>query len=180
MIVWINGAFGSGKTSTAHALKARIEGSVIFDPENTGFYLRDNMPPPMVTPDFQDMPLWRAVNFRVMEAMAENYEGTIIVPMTLVDIDYYKEIVWKLIENGKAVTPVTLLASKETLEKRLMQRGEEEGSWAHQQIDRCCRALAGEVFQRHIHTDDLSIDQVCDKIIEVLEEEQEDPKVDFL
>ena len=37
MIIWLNGAFGAGKTQTAYELKRRIPGSVIYDKERTEF-----------------------------------------------------------------------------------------------------------------------------------------------
>jgi adenylylsulfate kinase-like enzyme len=41
MIIWLNGAFGSGKTRTAYELHRRIPQSYIFDPENIGFCIRE-------------------------------------------------------------------------------------------------------------------------------------------
>ncbi len=36
MIVWINGAFGAGKTTTATLLTEAMPGSLLFDPEDGG------------------------------------------------------------------------------------------------------------------------------------------------
>ena len=36
MIIWINGAFGSGKTNVAYELNRRIESSYVYDPEEIG------------------------------------------------------------------------------------------------------------------------------------------------
>ena len=36
MIVWLNGAYGVGKSTTAEALHKRIADSFIFDPEMIG------------------------------------------------------------------------------------------------------------------------------------------------
>ena len=92
MIIWINGAFGSGKTSVATRLNEIIEKSHIYDPEEVGFYLRSNLPKEMVEPDFQDIELWRLVNYQVILEAAKNYQGTLIVPMTLVNPQYFDEI----------------------------------------------------------------------------------------
>lgn len=35
-IIWINGAFGSGKTSVADLLVRNLQNSMIFDPEEIG------------------------------------------------------------------------------------------------------------------------------------------------
>ena len=39
MIVWINGAFGSGKTTTAGLVTKRLDGAKLFDPEYVGYML---------------------------------------------------------------------------------------------------------------------------------------------
>ena len=39
MIIWINGSFGVGKTSTAEVLKNELDKSVIYDPEEIGGFL---------------------------------------------------------------------------------------------------------------------------------------------
>lgn len=41
MIILINGAFGVGKTSVASELKKTINNSMIFDPEEIGYMLRN-------------------------------------------------------------------------------------------------------------------------------------------
>lgn len=33
MIIWLNGTFGAGKTTTAHELAKLVPGSRLFDPE---------------------------------------------------------------------------------------------------------------------------------------------------
>jgi hypothetical protein len=51
MIVWINGAFGVGKT-TAGLLTKRLDGAKVFDPEYVGHMLMPFVESP--TGDFQD------------------------------------------------------------------------------------------------------------------------------
>lgn len=36
MIIWINGSFGVGKTSTAELLKKELDNSIMYDPEEIG------------------------------------------------------------------------------------------------------------------------------------------------
>ena len=40
MVVWLNGAFGAGKTTCAFELNRRLADSYVFDPENAGYYIR--------------------------------------------------------------------------------------------------------------------------------------------
>jgi len=64
MIIWINGAFGSGKSTTARKLHKLLKGSYIYDPEQIGFFIRKNAPKPFSKGDFQDIPLWREFNYK--------------------------------------------------------------------------------------------------------------------
>ena len=85
MIIWINGAFGSGKTTIAYEFSRKIKKAFVFDPENTGFYIRDNIPCELVKSDFQDYVNWRNFNFWMLKYISENYDGVVIVPMTIVN-----------------------------------------------------------------------------------------------
>lgn len=59
MIIWVNGAFGSGKTQAAYELHRRIPNSYVYDPENAGYFIRDNLPADVKRGDFQHYPMWR-------------------------------------------------------------------------------------------------------------------------
>lgn len=59
MIIWINGTFGAGKTTTAYELVKRLEKAFVFDPERFGYVLMKNIPPALQKDDFQDFPLER-------------------------------------------------------------------------------------------------------------------------
>jgi hypothetical protein len=54
LIIWLNGAFGSGKTTLTEELHRRLPDAVIFDPEYVGYVLTQAVPAP--TGDFQDLP----------------------------------------------------------------------------------------------------------------------------
>lgn len=100
--MWLNGAFGVGKTQTAFELHSRIPGSFVFDPEQLGFALRKVVPPSMHT-DFQEHPVWRAFTYQGLRYVAENFAGTIIVPMTVVNPLYYDQTVGRLRSEGLQV-----------------------------------------------------------------------------
>ncbi|QJD85355.1 AAA family ATPase [Cohnella herbarum] len=157
MIVWINGAFGSGKTQTAAELHRRTDRSFVYDPENAGYFIRKNVPPHLRHDDFQDDPLWREFNYSMLKRLDREYDGMIIAPMTLVNPQYFNEIVGRLRDEGVVLHHFALCASKETLKKRLGKRGEGNGSWAVRQIDRCIEGLAGAKMQHRIDTDGLTI-----------------------
>ncbi|QOR65072.1 AAA family ATPase [Cytobacillus suaedae] len=164
MIIWVNGAFGAGKTQTAYELHRRIPNSCIYDPENIGFFINKNIPKEIQNEDFQDYPIWRELNYTMLKHIDSEYKGVIIVPMTIVNPEYFKEIVIKLRNKGITVKHFVLWASKDTLEKRLRSRGESKNSWAANQIDRCMRGLNDDIFQQRIDTNRMTIDNVVETI----------------
>lgn len=164
MIVWINGAFGSGKTQTSFELHRRIPDSFVFDPEHAGFYIRKSIPKAASRSDFQDYPMWREINYAMLAYIQKEYSGTIIVPMTIVNPQYFEEIVGRLRSDGHTVHHFALCASKEVLLGRLRTRGEGKRSWAAQQIDRCLDGLSSDVFRHHLQTDDWTISQTAETI----------------
>lgn len=167
MIIWLNGAFGSGKTHTAYELKWRIPQSFIYDPEEVGFFIRDNLPAGLSLGDFQDFPMWRDFNFEMLRYISNVFKGVIIVPMTITSESYFNEIVGRIRLENIQVRHFTLTAKKETLIKRLRKRGDGKNSWPAQQIDRCVTGLKSELFDEHISTDDMTIGQVAEYIAEV-------------
>lgn len=166
MILWINGSFGSGKTSTAFALNKKIENSYVYDPEEAGFYIRDNIPPSMKLEDFQDFKMWRDINYTVLSEIDKTYDGLIIVPMTLVNETYYDEIINSLRIKGHEVRHFSLRAKKDTLMNRLHARGDKENPWILERIDYCVKQLEKPMFEEGIVTDEMSVNEIVDYIIE--------------
>ncbi|NMO96590.1 AAA family ATPase [Paenibacillus lemnae] len=164
MIIWINGAFGAGKSQTANELHRRLPQSFIFDPENAGYYIRSNLPQEIKTPDFQDYAMWRQFNYEMLKHMDTHYNGIIIVPMTIVSPKYFEQIVGRLRSGGCTVHHFALWVSKENLLKRLQKRGDSRHSWPAQQIDRCLEGLSQSVFERHLDTNNMTIDEVVENI----------------
>lgn len=164
MIIWINGAFGSGKTQAAYELQRRLPGSYVYDPENIGYFIRRTLPSEARISDFQDYPMWREFNHSMLRYLSTAFDGIIIAPMTIVNHRYFEEIVGGLRNDGITVEHFTLCASKDILRQRLRGRGEKAGSWPEKQIDRCVEALSDPIFRRHLDTDCLSIEAVVEEI----------------
>ncbi|MWV44288.1 AAA family ATPase [Paenibacillus sp. HJL G12] len=164
MIIWVNGAFGAGKTQTAHELQRRIPNSYIYDPENAGYFIRKNIPAGMAKNDFQDHLVWRETNYGMIKYIHDEYDGTLIIPMTIVDPGYFDDIVGRLRRDGVDIHHFALCATRETLLKRLRSRGENDRSWAAQQIDRCMEGLSLPVFGQQLQTDGMTISEVVEAI----------------
>lgn len=163
MIIWINGAFGAGKTQAAYELRRRIGNAYVYDPENAGCFIRKNLPATVCTGDFQDYPMWRTVNLEMLRYIMDHYTGVVIVPMTVTSRQYYDELIGGLSADYD-VRHIILSAGKKTLLKRLASRLEGRRSWAAQQIDRCITAFDGTIPGHQIDTDHMDIGQVVEAI----------------
>lgn len=164
MIIWINGAFGSGKTTCAFELNRRLPNSFVYDPENIGYFIPHNIPKELDKPNFQDYNQWRLFNYEMLRYLDSEYSGTIIVPMTINNPEYYKEIVQRLIDNGINLKHYILYANRETLLKRLNKRLKRGETWAKAQIDSCIEAFDKKITEEKIITDNRSIDYVVEEI----------------
>ncbi|MGV9563284.1 AAA family ATPase [Streptomyces sp. NPDC003480] len=177
MLLWINGPFGGGKTQTAHEIQRRLPGSVICDPEHVGFGLH-RMLPPELRGDFQDLASWRQGVVEVLDLALTRHDGVVIVPMTVTDRDYFRETVGRLGERGHDVRHFALLAERETVLRRLRERGFghllkhvagedaplRRESWAVQQLDHCLERLREPEFAEHLWTDHSTVAKTADRI----------------
>ncbi|MCL2586537.1 MAG: AAA family ATPase [Streptosporangiales bacterium] len=177
MLLWINGPFGGGKTQSAYELRRRLPGSVVCDPEHVGFGLH-RMTPPHLRGDFQDLPAWRQGVFEVLDLALSRHDGTVIAPMTVVEPAYFRETVGRLRERGHEVRHFALLAERDTVLRRLRERGFGHAlrvvagkdaplrrqSFAVAKLDLCLERLRGEEFAEQLWTDHLTVPQVADRI----------------
>ena len=167
MVIWINGAFGAGKTRVARRLATICANAWLFDPERIGFMLR-SLWPDGGPADFQDLPIWRELTAATLAAAAAEYpQRILIVPMTVANGLYLHEIMNALAGRGIDVRHFTLLASPATLRRRIRWRADWPSSrrWALAQIDRCASALAGPEFAIHIATDKRGVAEIAQDIL---------------
>ena len=163
MVIWINGSFGVGKTSTAEALKNKFEKSIIYDPEEIGGFLSNMFNHEKY--DFQDYELWRILNSDILKYMCSIYE-VVIVPMTITNKNYYDEIINQLKISGVEINHFILYASKEEIINRLDSR-EDSTEWAYNQVDRCIKEFDKNQFNaKIINTNNLSVKEVAKIIID--------------
>jgi hypothetical protein len=177
MLLWINGPFGGGKTQTAYEIRRRLPGSVVCDPEHAGFGLR-RMLPPELRGDFQDLASWRQGVVEVLDLALTGHEGVVIVPMTVTDPGYFAETVGRLRELGHDVRHFSLLAERETVLRRLRERGPgallgraagrrtgpHRESWAVRRLDHCLERLREPEFAEHLWTDHSTVPKTADRI----------------
>jgi 8-oxo-dGTP pyrophosphatase MutT (NUDIX family) len=174
VIVWVNGTFGAGKTSTARELQTLIPGSTVFDPESVGVYLRRVLPPEQLAglADFQDLTSWRRLVPDAAAALLAQIPGTLIVPMTLLRQDYRDEVFGALAARRIPVHHL-LLHAEETILRKRIDGDDEEGrgarQWRLDHLDAYRQArgwLDGDTVA--VDTADLTPRQAAERIVEIV------------
>jgi 8-oxo-dGTP pyrophosphatase MutT (NUDIX family) len=152
-VVWINGAFGAGKTTTARELIELIPNSTLFDPEVIGGMLTHLLPPKRLAEvgDFQDLPIWRRLVIDTAAAMLADLGGVLVVPMTLLRQEYRDEIFGGLAARRIPVRHVLLAPAETILRERIAGREVPPGlpdgemrirQWSYDHIEPYRSALA--------------------------------------
>ncbi|MFC4504504.1 MULTISPECIES: NUDIX hydrolase [Streptomyces] len=123
-VVWINGAFGAGKTTTARELIDLIPNSTLFDPEVIGAALPYLLPPKHLAEvgDYQDLPIWRRLVIDTVAALLGELGGTLVVPMTLLRQEYRDEIFGGLAARRIPVRHIVLAPAETILRGRIAGR----------------------------------------------------------
>jgi hypothetical protein len=118
-MIWLNGAFGAGKTSVAEHLLRRIPGSRLYDPEDVGLLLH-RLLPEAADGDFQDIPAWRHLVAETAVALHAHTGAQLITPMTLLNPAYASEIFHPITASGLPVTHILLHADTHELRARII------------------------------------------------------------
>ncbi|MEM8924228.1 MAG: AAA family ATPase [Actinomycetota bacterium] len=118
MIVWINGTFGVGKTTTAQAVRDAT-GWRLFDPEHVGYFLAGHFRDQEIA-DFQDLPPWRALVPAVAEEILRHtgHDAMLAVQTVLVE-DYWRELAAGFAGRGIPVHHVVLDCAEAELRRRI-------------------------------------------------------------
>ncbi len=136
MIIWLNGAFGCGKTMTAREIQ-RLDGTFrVFDPEWVGYMLRNNLQDQGVD-DFQDLPAWRRLVPVVAQELTDATGQHLVAVQTVPDQDYWTEITDGFEQQGQQVFHVLLDTDLRTLRTRIGNDTAEVGAagWRMEHVD---------------------------------------------
>jgi gluconate kinase len=163
MIVFINGCFGVGKTTIATLLSQRIENSLLYDPEEVGFMLRNILSSTDKKDDFQDYAAWRRLVPVVAKSMHDEYGKTLIIPMCIWSKDYFREVVDGLQVFEPNFHHFCLTASEDVIIKRL--KSHEGHQWALSKVNEIVLALNDDLFGSQIDTTNISPNEVVELIL---------------
>lgn len=119
VIIWINGTHGSGKTTTSRFVQKLVPDSRVFDAEKVGETLMDIRPGLPHTDNFQHWPPWRSLVVETARHVLLYTGGTLVMPMTVLVEQYWREISSGLAQHAVPVRHFVLHADQQTLRKRI-------------------------------------------------------------
>lgn len=119
MILWLNGTHGVGKTTTGALVQRLVPGSRVLDAEKVGETLMDVTPGLPETDNFQHWAPWRPLVVETARRVHEYTGGTLVMPMTVLVEEYWREISAGLAGYGIPVRHVVLHADRDTLRRRI-------------------------------------------------------------
>ncbi|MGW0902143.1 AAA family ATPase [Streptomyces sp. NPDC002853] len=119
MIVWINGSFGAGKTTTSDELVRLIPDARLFDAEEVGYMLHHVLGPLQEEADFQHWPPWRALVVDTARHLLAYKGGTLVIPQTVLVEEYWAELREGLDQLGVPVRHFILHTDSATLIRRI-------------------------------------------------------------
>ncbi|MGP3976112.1 NUDIX domain-containing protein [Streptomyces sp. 8N114] len=129
MIVWLNGAFGAGKTTAAYELLDLLPGSTLYDPEVIGAELRWMLPKERLAQiaDFQDLRSWRRLVVDTAAALLTEVPGPLLTPMTLLRREYRDEMFGAFAARRIPVRHLLLHVEEPVLRERIDTRAAADG-----------------------------------------------------
>ncbi|MEU6146624.1 AAA family ATPase [Streptomyces sp. NPDC047081] len=121
MIVWLNGTHGAGKSTTSPLVQQLLPDSRVFDAEKVGETLMDIRPglPGPGADNFQHWPPWRQLVVETARRVLEFTGGTLVVPMTVLIEQYWREISTGLAQHAIPIRHFVLHADDATLRARI-------------------------------------------------------------
>jgi predicted kinase len=133
VIIWLNGTFGVGKTSTADRLAALIPDGRVFDPETVGAMLRANLADRPVS-DFQDWPAWPPLVAAALIEITRMTGQNVIAPQTVLKREHLDQVLVPLRVAGLEVFQVLLDADEAVLRSRI-EGSDEAMAWQLDHLD---------------------------------------------
>ncbi|MEV0349941.1 ATP-binding protein [Nonomuraea sp. NPDC050680] len=155
MIIWLNGTFGAGKTTTAAELVHIVPKATIFDAEQVGLMLRHVQGLPRLG-DFQHWPPWRGLVVQTATHLLDYLGGVLVIPQTVLIEKYWTEIRTGLDRAGIPLQHFLLHTDRDTLAHRIETDPIETGArqWRLEHLPQYQKALPW--LRREAHVVDTS------------------------
>lgn len=118
MIIWLNGTFGAGKSTTVRQLAGRLTNARHFDPELVGYLLMTALDDHEFK-DFQDLAPWRELVPVFTEKIADFTGQHLIAVQTVLREDYWRELTQGFKRTPLDIFHVLLHVDSEVLAERI-------------------------------------------------------------
>ena len=118
VIIWINGTFGAGKTTTGRLLVQRDPRLRLFDAEWVGYMLRNNLSDHAVT-DFRHYESWRVLTPVVADELVRFTGQSLVAVQTVLEESYWDELKTGLTDRSHQVLHVVLEADEAVMRRRI-------------------------------------------------------------
>lgn len=168
MIIWLNGTYGAGKTTTAHLL-AKTLPARIFDSEHIGFLLRPIIGDLPCT-DFKEWRPWRTLTIATAREITDFTGDDLVIPQTVLQHHYWTELARGLAEADLPMRAFTLHADRTVWADRVRADTAEAGAHDWRIAHRDAYEQALTTWMTHettvIDTTDLAPDDVAAHLTE--------------
>jgi shikimate kinase len=118
VIIWLNGTFGAGKTTTGRRLAGRLANARPFDPEQVGYLLMRSLEDHEFR-DFQDLAPWRELVPVFTESIARFTGQHLIAVQTVLREDYWQELTEGFERTSLDIFHVLLHTDSDVLAQRV-------------------------------------------------------------
>lgn len=137
MIIWLNGNYGVGKTTVANAILKKLGNNkcgYIYNPEELFYFINQNSPFISMKrkTEMQEEEIWRSLNYMYIKWLENNFDGILIIPMSIFSQKQYENTIEKLKNDGIEIYHIILHANEETLLDRITKRENEEKQYGQQ------------------------------------------------
>lgn len=171
MMIWINGTFGVGKTTTGQSLVETQPALRLFDPEAVGYMLMNSLKDQAFS-DFQDLPAWRALVPATALEIRRHTGQHLVAVQTVLREDYWAELKDSFNELDEHVVHVVLDADEGTLRNRI-ENDQVELSARQWRLDHLERYTAARTWMIReadlvIDTSRLAVEDVVSRIAEAV------------
>ena len=123
MIIWLNGTFGAGKTTTGLQLAGRLANARLFDPEEVGYLLMRTLEDHEFR-DFQDLAPWRELVPVFTQKIALFTGQHLIAVQTVLREEYWQELTEGFERTELDIFHVLLHVDSDVLAERI--KGDED------------------------------------------------------
>ena len=170
LIVFVNGPFGVGKTTTARLVGKRLGRAVIFDPEFIGMLLHRFLKDISGVEDFQDYKLWAPMTAYCARIISRLTRRPVIIPMTISNKRRWHYITRTVGADDRTVICVRLTCSEEVLRQRILDRPHEGGphKWCLSHIPDGVRLMPDPDFGTAVDVENNGPEEAADIVCSLL------------